>query len=185
MIEVKRYLTKYLITFLAVGLFSCKDNKVQTVFESNQQDSATNKTALKIYILKKKSLTSDFQYSKLDDIDDNIQDTLNANPVFEPISGKFTYYKFIATFKGYSFHDKEVFHDILIIKTDESDQILDAYQYTLEWAEPPCQYDLYKMTDKNLKLTDNMNINSLKLKRTYYWSEKDEFSNDSGAIRLK
>ena len=178
-------LSKYLIVFLTVGLLACNDNKVQIVFENNQQDSATNETATKIYKLKKKSLTSDFQYFKLDNIDDNIEDSLNTQAVFEPVRGQFTYYKFVATFKGLSFQEKvKDFHDILIIKADKSNKIVDAFQYTLEWAEPPCQYDLYRITAKDLELIDNLDISSLKLMRTNYGGEEDKFSKDSGVIKL-
>jgi hypothetical protein len=183
---VKRHLTKYLLLLSTTGLFARKNNKVQIVFNNNQRDTATGETVLKIYKLKEKALTSDFQYSKLDNIDDNIEDTLNAKPVFEPVGGKFTYYKFIATFKGWSFQEIEKdFHDILIIKTDNSNKIVDAFQYTLEWAEAPLQYDLCKMTAKNLQLTDNMDISLLKLMRTSYLNEEERFLKENGVIKLQ
>jgi hypothetical protein len=143
----------------------------------------------KIYKLKKKSISSDFYYAKLDNVDGNIKDTLNLRhlmPMFEPVTGNFTYYQFTSTFKGYSFDGIEKdFHDILIIKTNKANYIIDAYQYTLEWAELPCQYDLYKSTAMDIQLTDNMEIGLLKLTRTYYWNEKDKLSKETGILKLK
>jgi hypothetical protein len=183
---VERHLAKYVFAIAAFGILSCNDKKAQVVFKNDQQDTATTQSEIKVYKLKKKSLASDFNYSKLDDIDDNIEDTLNVKSIFEPVAGHFVYYQFLATFRGYSFDETDkVFHDILIIKTDKSNKIIDAYQYTLEWAEPPCQYDLFKATSKDLDLTDSMDIATLKFKRTYSWNEKDKFLKESGLIRLK
>jgi len=47
--------------------------------------------------------------------------------IFDPVSGHYTYYQFIATFKGHSFQEADKdFHDILIIKTDKENKIVDA-----------------------------------------------------------
>ena len=63
----------------------------------------------------------------------------------------------------------------MIIKTDSKNQIIDAYQYTLEWSEPPFQNDVYKSTAKNLSLTNNLQLNTLKLTKTYDgWKEKEK-----------
>jgi hypothetical protein len=97
---------------------------------------------------------------------------------------------FIATFKGegYNFGDAPIvkdFHDILIIKTDNENNILDCYHYTIEWAEIPLQYDVFKGSTKNVKLTDSLEISKLKLLRTYSWSENNKELRDNGIIRLK
>jgi hypothetical protein len=68
---------------------------------------------------------------------------------FNPTKGKYTVYIFIATFKAKSFDNTEKgFHDILVLKTNKKKQILEAFQYTLEWAEMPFSYDLYQATAK-------------------------------------
>src|SRR5690606_9680859 len=145
-----KFLTFILFTTLLTGLASCQTKPVKTVFETTQKDSATKLNETKIYILQKETENSDFNYSKLDDIDGNKMDTLNARnlmPVFEPISGQYKYYQFLSTFVGEGYNADgpplfKDFHDILIIKTDNENKIIDAYQYTLEWAEPPLQYDV-------------------------------------------
>ena len=158
---------------------------------STKNDTATGLKETKIYKLKKKTTNSDFDYLKLDDIDGNIKDTLNLRnlmPIFEPINGHYTYYQFISTFKGMVCCDGEGFkdfHDILIIKTDNENKIIDAYQYTLEWAEPPLQFDLYKSDTKNATLTNGLDISALKLTRKDYWDEKDRIYKESGRLRLE
>ena len=178
------------MTFTFWQLASCQTKKsVKTTFISVQKDTATEIDQTKIYKLKKKAINSDFDYLKLDDIDGNTKDTVNLNnimTIFKPISGHYNYYQFIATFKGHSFElfDKD-FHDILIIKTDNENKIIDAYQYTLEWAEPPLQFDLYKSDIKNLTLKTDMDISSLKLTRKDFWDDKDRIHKESGRLKLE
>jgi hypothetical protein len=181
-----------LMTLTFWQLASCQTKKsVKTIFTSIQKDTATELNQTKIYKLKKKTINSNFDYSKLVNIDGNIKDTVNLKnlmPIFEPISGNYNYYQFIATFKGQG-HDfqevEEYFHDILIIKTDNDNKIIDAYQYTLEWADPPLQFDLYKSDIKNLTLKTDLDISALKLTRTYFWDEKDRIHKESGRLKLE
>ena len=183
---MKKYFTQYLLSLISVGLLSCQNKAVKIIFENTQTGIATKKNATKIYTLKKKTANSDFDYSKLKWLDDITKDTLNFKPAFEPIGGNYTYYQFIASFKGEGCLEKEQdFHDILIIKTNQSNKIIDSYQYTLEWAEMPSQFDLYKLSAKDLPLTDNLDISLLKFIRTDYWDEKDKLLNEGGIIKLK
>jgi hypothetical protein len=190
--KTKRQLkTLRIITLLTLslwGLVSCQTKPGQTVFESTQNDTPTDYKN-KIYKLKKKALHSDFNYSKLNDIDGSIGDTLDLRslmPIFEPVGGHYVYYQFIATFKGHVFDEVgKTFHDILIVKTDTADNITDAYQYTLEWAEPPLQYDLYKSSAKNVILKNALDISSLKLIRKDFWDEKNRIHKESGILKLE
>lgn len=130
---------------------------------------------VKKYILIKQVKQSDFNYSELDNIDKRELDTFNEwdiKSVFEPVSGQYNYYQFIATYigEGYRFDGPRLFkefHDVLIIKTNDENKILDAYHYTLEWAEPPLQYDVFKSSATDVYLINNMTIGQLKLMRTY------------------
>ena len=181
-----------IILTLTMGL-SCQSQTIQTVFVTNRQDSATEVNALKVYKLKKQTTNSDFNYSKLDDLKGDTLDRKNLMTIFEPVSGQFNYYQFIATFKGmsslYLGEDPIIkdFHDILIVKTDQNNKIIDAFQYTLEWGEFPFDYDLYRFSAKNIKLTDNMDISRFKFLQTYnceIGSEKEELM-EKGIIKLK
>jgi hypothetical protein len=183
--------TLTIITILTVpfwALVSCQSKPGQTVFQSTQIDSPTDYRN-KIYKLKKKVTNSDFNYSKLNNIDDYIGDTLTLNslmPIFEPTGGHFVYYQFLATFKGHI--DVEVgqnFHDILIVKTDPAGKIVDAYQYTLEWGEMPLQFDVYKSTAQNVILKNDLNISSLHLMRKDFPNEKERVLEESGRLQLQ
>ncbi len=182
------------MTIIFCQLASCQTKQsAKTIFISAQKDTATGINETKIYKLKKKTINSDFDYLKLEDIDGNIKDTLNLKslmPIFEPINGQFTFYQFLATFKGEAYNGDgptliKDFHDILIIKTDNKNKVIDAYQYTLEWAEPPLQFDLYKSDCVNLILKTDLDISSLKLTRKDFWDDKDRVHNESGRLKLE
>ena len=187
-----KFLTLLVITTLLTGLSSCRTNPVKTSVKKTRKVKATKQNETKIYILQKKTENSDFNYSKLDSIDRNI-DTLNVKnlmPIFEPISGHYNYYQFLSTYIELAFNPDGPaflmdFHDILIIKTDNEHKIIDAYQYTLEWSEAPLQYDMFKSSINNISLTNNMGINQLKFIRTYDWTEDDKELDESGIIKLK
>lgn len=175
------------------GLASCQTKPVKTTFETTQKDTATKLNETKIYVLKKVTENSDFNYPKLENIDGHKIDTLNIRnlmPVFEPISGQYKCYQFLSTFVGEAYNADgpplfKDFRDILIIKTDNENKIIDAYQYTLEWAEPPLQYDVFKSSAKNITLTNDLDIAELKFIRTYSWSEDNKAMKESGIIKLK
>jgi hypothetical protein len=183
----------FTFTIFLSFLVSCKSKPIEIVFETKNEDKATELNESKIYKLKKQANNTDFDYSKLDDIDNSyglFKKPKKIITAFEPINGKYNYYQFIATFKGSSYNDAgpsliKDFHDILIIKTNNENQIIDAYQFTLEWSEPPFQYDVYKASPKNLKLTDNLILENLKLNRTYSWNENDKSFKEKGIIKLK
>jgi hypothetical protein len=172
---------------MTLGQMSCQTKEVQIVFENNSVENPTELNETQKYILKKKSINSDFDYTKLDNIDN-----YKKAESFEPVNGKYTYYQFIATFKGQAYvapgdsgERIKTFHDILIIKTNENNEVVDAYQFTLEWAERPFQYDVYKSKTENLVLADNLDIKLLKLSRTEYWNDNDKLFKGSGIIKLK
>ena len=107
------------------------------------------------------------------------------NNVFQPVKGKFTVYRFLAIFQGLSFTNTEKeFHDIIIVKTDAKNKIISAYQYTLEWAEPPMETDLYISTCKDSYLADNMVIDKFMFERPWHYDERDRKLKDSAYIKL-
>jgi hypothetical protein len=85
---------------------------------------------------------------------------------FDPIRGKYTVYVFIAVFKGESYNNTEKeFHDIVVLKTGKKGKVLDAYQYTLEWAEMPLTSDLYRATAKGVMLRNGLPVKELKFRK--------------------
>lgn len=178
---------------IVLSLTSCHSPKLQVVYESNSRDSATALHQQQVYHLKKKAVHADFTYHKLADIDANIGRALTPTtlmPAFAPVNGPYNYYLFQATFQGEAYHadDSEPavknFHDILIIKTNDDHRIIDAYHYTMEWAEVPLQHDLFRLSQPGLTLKNGLNIKDLKLARTDYWTEADKFLTQTGILKL-
>ena len=172
---------------------------------------------LKIYKLKSITKNTDFNYEKLRHFDENVE-IKDIENVFQPLgNGKFTVYKFIATYKGkehwvpdgessldtvpkykvdkneYRVLTKEeikksnkivTFHNILILKTNSKNEIIDAYRYFLEWADVFPSDELYRSFVKNQKLENGFSIQKLKFYRVRE-NFPPEFLNEKGVIRLK
>lgn len=115
----------------------------------------------KIYKLIDSARNADIDIAKMTGID-YFQGGIDLlNTAFKPTMGKYTIYRFMATYEGMSFTDSiKTFHDVLIVKTDDSRNVLSAFHYTLEWAEPPFETDLYVNTIKKLLLSNGMRISS-------------------------
>ena len=187
-----KFLTLLYITTSLTVFFSCQNKPVKTIYSSTQKVTATKLNAPKIYVLQQIADNADFDYSKLEDLDASIHEVHSKNriQIFEPVIGAYRYYQFLSSYIGQAYNDvgqplfKE-FHDVLIVKTDRSNTIIDAYQYTLEWAEPPHQYDLYKSSAQNITLVNDLSISKLKFKRTYNWRKEDDELLEGGEIQLK
>ena len=188
-----KYWNLLLFATLITGLACCQTKSVKIIYETTHQDTITKLNKTQIYTLQKETENSDFNYSKLNDIDGirmNSRNLKNLMPIFEPVNGHYKYFQFLSTFVGEAYNEDELplfkeFHDILIVKTDNDNKIIDAYQYTLEWAEPPLQYDLFKSSIKNLVIKNNLNISQLKFLRTYSWSDDDKELKEYGIIKLR
>jgi len=77
--------------------------------------------------------------------------------------GKSFIYKFQATYKGMASEGGEAeFHDILMVKLGCDSDIIEGYQYTLEWADTP-SLDLNKVTAREILLADGIRISDLRL----------------------
>ena len=97
--------------------------------------------------------------------------------------------QFISEFNGLSFDGTEkLFHDYLILKVDPStNEIIDGYQYTLEWAEPPAVSDLYQLSSFGHILKSDLSLDDLKMKlvASEYRIEEKEDLNDNGVLIIK
>ena len=112
---------------------------------------AQNKT----YVLKEKKENANINYNLFGLFGDfEIYENKKDEKAFIPAKGNFTIYTFIAEFKGWSYDGtKKIFHDYLILKVvPKTNEIIDGYQYTMEWAEPPAVSDLYRVTKKRTRI---------------------------------
>jgi hypothetical protein len=116
----------------------------------------------------------------------NLFTTDLLNGIFKPINGNFIVYRFLSTYKGFSYTGKQkYFHDILIVKTNNNNKIVSAYQYTLEWSEPPIESDLYVSSCKNTYLKDSMMIDKFKFEKRWDYDKDDRKLHDTAIINFK
>ena len=142
----------------------------------------------KIYKLISKKENADVNYTAFKSFNDfEIYKNDGLKRAFEPIKGGFDVYFFIAEFKGDSFDGtSKTFHDYLILKVNpKSGLIIDGFQYTLEWAEPPAISDLYRVTEKNIKIRNDLKMDLLKMELDKdYQTEYRKYLTDSGKLNL-
>ena len=144
----------------------------------------------KVYKLISKTENSDINYKAFKKFDNfKIYKNDGLKKAFEPIKGKNDVYFFIADYKGDSFDGtRKTFHDYLILKVDpKTESIVDAFQYTLEWAEPPAISDLYKLTEKNIKIYNGLELESLKMElvESDYMIDWKTKLNENGILKIK
>ena len=144
----------------------------------------------KIYKLISISENSDINYKAFKNFDNfKIYKKDGLKKAFNPKKGKSNIYVFISEFKGDSFDGKrKTFHDYLILKVDpKSELIIDGFQYTLEWAEPPAISDLYQVTKKNIKICDGLELETLKMElvESEYMIDWKTKLNDNGKLKIE
>ena len=186
------------IIFIAAVLFSCnsslllgkKVDKLDWMHPEPNYDSLQmeNRRIGKNYLVVDSSFNSDFNYKMLNAMDSLIEASRkwpDADRFFLPVAGKYKYYRFNARFKGVSYDNSiKDFNDVLIIKTDSVNTIIDAYQYTLEWAEYPFTTDLYRISKNGVRLVDKLTLDSLGMEKIADY-ENGKLLDDSGIIYLK
>ena len=105
--------------------------------------------------------------------------------LFKPIKGKYKVILFMSANYGLSGIDdkKDISHDILILKINKNNEILDGLEYILEWAEPPYTARFVRATKKGIKLKKGLRISELDF-RTFEtdFQEKFNFWNIDGVI---
>lgn len=176
---------RYLVVLL-LGLFSCYSAVAQ-----NQLKGSPAGNDEKTYVLVTNKINGDFNYKLLDDFEQAFSALIKENNsrelIFNPINGKYHYYKFIATYKAKGFSPdpadvkpEQTFHNILIIKTDDQQKIIDGYHFVLEWGEKPVSYPLFRIKAKGITLQDGLSLKPLNLKRVM---DDTDFDSD-GKIKL-
>lgn len=145
---------------------------------------ATSQAQEKEYKLVVRHTAADFNYRAIRQID-RAQTGEERRAVFHPIKGRYTVYVFMATYTGLSFTGSHKdFHDILILKTGKDGRVKDAFHYTLEWAEPPFSYDLYRATAQVGVLGPGLSIEQLQLRRFGYAKKESGALRETGVLQL-
>jgi hypothetical protein len=125
--------------------------------------------------LYKKYKNADINYLTVKNIN-SLEHGYNAMiKFFEPVKGEFNVYIFIKEFKGIPLYFMEInnpdsletFHDMIILKTNKKNEIVDGFYYRLEWAEVPSQFLLFRTFCDPIQLIDNLIVGELKLLNEY------------------
>jgi len=139
----------------------------------------------KVYTLFDETYAADIRKNLLIILDTTPPRYSLMDNVFKPTTGKYTVYRFLATYQGISYTNKQKeFHDVLIVKTNNKNKVVDAYQYTLEWTDSPFA-DLYESTARGLYLNDSMPVEDFKFKRLWDTDKNDRPLKDSGVVRFE
>lgn len=138
-----------------------------------------------VYRLIAKTDQADINYAAIEQIN-GLQGPSQIEPAFQPVKGKSTVYQFKASYPGLSFRGNGyyIFHDVLTLKTDAKNQIVDAYQYTLEWTDTPT-IDLFRNTAKNITLENNLNTAALRLIRQDSLEGAPQLLPENGVLQWK
>jgi len=90
-------------------------------------------------------------------------DTGEVLKLFKPVKGKYKVIFFVAADYGISHSDEKehIFHQLLILKVDKNNEIIDGLQYVLEWAEPPFAYRLCRIANSGIKLQKELQVSQL------------------------
>ncbi len=104
---------------------------------------------------------SDFNYEKLKS---EISPLCGLDSTFNVVSGCFTTYLFMEENFGRNYGDSTIskYYNVLILKTNNSNKIVDGYLYTLGWAEFPSNCVLFKLLKTNVKLKNELLLSTLK-----------------------
>lgn len=124
---------------------------------------------------------SDINYVNLKHINQFIPDYDTIIDAFQPVKGQYIVYLFVKEFLGESieFMDSEhpdtlvPFHDLIVLKTNSDQLILDAFYYRAEWAEPPNQFMLFRASADAIYLEDQLPIPKLCFLNEYEFFSPD------------
>ena len=83
--------------------------------------------------------------------------------LFQPVKGKYKVIFFVGADYGLSaIDDKEhIFHELLILKVNKNNEIIDGLQYVLEWAEVPTAYRLCRIQKSGIKLQKELQVSQI------------------------
>ena len=90
-------------------------------------------------------------------------DSSKVLELFKPVKGNHKVIFFVASVHGLSaIDDKEhIFHELLILKIDKNNEIVDGLQYVLEWAEVPFAYKLCRIENSGIKLKKELQVSKI------------------------
>ena len=124
---------------------------------------------------------SDFNYQGIDSLDHSSKAGIwLLDHVFNVVDGDYTVYRFINHDRGVLFDDSDTMdiYNLIILKTDENNLIIDGFHYSLTNPEMPLTCKLYRITHQQ-KMSKNIDIRALLFKRKQFLINKEDDICDS------
>ena len=134
---------------------------------------------LKEYIFLDKYIEADLNYTTINSINGYDAGLSMLDSVFNVTEGEYFVFRFLnyekdVFFDEYWFTGFMDMYNLVILKTDEKNKIIDGYWYCLTNPDMPLKCFLYRVSQKNVKLTHNLDIEKLKFKReSIIFQDKD------------
>ena len=144
-------------------------------------------SSAKKYELIQKTENADIRYADFDKFSSISLSKDEMKTAFEPKKGDFIVYNFIAIYEGISkLRRNIVFEDYMILKINpQNNHIIDGYQFTIGWAEPPPNFDLYRISRQGIKLINDLDIEILQFSNVENTSSKPKYLNENGKLQLE
>jgi len=115
-----------------------------------------------IFQLRSTHQNADINYLTIKNINSLTHGYQEMLKAFQPVKGQYQVYLFIKEVNG-SGKDSGNFtmHDLIILKTDRHQTILDGFYYRLEWAEVPSQSGIFRFGAVERKLVNHLRVADL------------------------
>ena len=113
------------------------------------------------YYLYSVTQNSDINYDMISKIDSFPMGKAKLNNEFYPVSGNYTVARFLSFSYGNGMESSFETNNVLILKIDKDQRIVDGYLYCLQWAEMPVSTALLRISNNNVKIKNKRSISSL------------------------
>ena len=112
------------------------------------------------YYLYSVTQRSDINYSMISKLDSFPVGKVKLKNEFYPVSGNYTVARFLSFSYGQGLESNFETNNVLILKIDEKQQVVDGYLYCLQWAEAPVSKELFRIKNKGIKIKNKLPISS-------------------------
>ena len=179
---------KYLIFLSILLICSCGTrSNDKSIVDSRQIIINEEIPSAKKYELIQKTENADIRYADFDKFSSISLSKDEMKTAFEPKKGDFIVYNFIAVYEGISkLRGNMMFEDYIILKINtQNNHIIDGYQFTMGWAEPPPSFDLYRVSRQGIELINDLDIEILQFSNVENTSSKPKYLNENGKLQLE
>ena len=113
------------------------------------------------YYLYSVTQKSDINYSMISKLDSFPTGRVKLKNEFYPVPGDYTVARFLSFSYDQGVESSFETNNVLILKIDEKQRVIDGYLYSLQWAEVPVSQALFRITSNKIKIKNRQSISSL------------------------